>query len=42
MLVLRVLVCAGCWGYGAGLHVVVGLLRVQGVRVGVWAWGCGC
>ena len=25
-----------------GLHGVVGLLRVRGMLVGVWAWGYGC
>ena len=35
LLVLRVLVCGGCWRYGAGLHAVVGFLRVRGMLVGV-------
>ena len=42
LLVFRVLVRAGCGGYGAGLHGVVGFPRFQGLLVGVWARGGGC
>ena len=41
-LVLRVLVRGGCEGHGAGLHGVVGFLRVRGLLEGVWARGLGC
>ena len=41
-LVFRVLVCGGRGGYGAWWHGVVGLLRFQGLLVGLWARGRGC
>ena len=41
LLVFRVLICVGRWGYGAWWHGVVGLLRFRGFLVGLWARGRG-